>query len=116
MGNGPGDTPLAALAIQGWPAWIGLPLAMLIILSPIACLALFVLSLGKARSPSFRWRCAIGASVLPLVVLVLYAVYEAGMPPETNIRVDLLLIYPALAIDLLVWPALVVRYLIKRGA
>jgi hypothetical protein len=46
----------------------------------------------------------------------LYAIYEAGIPPEDNIRVDLLLIYPVLAIDFLFWPVLLVRYLINCGA
>jgi hypothetical protein len=36
--------------------------------------------------------------------------------PEDNIRIDLLLIHPVLAIDFLFWPALLVRYLITCGA
>jgi len=94
--------------------WIGLPLAILIILSPIGCLVLFVLSLGRTRSPTFRQRCAVAVFVVPLATVVLYAIYEAGIPPEMNIRVDLLLIYPVLAIDFLFWPALLVRYFSNR--
>ncbi|MGH3147500.1 MAG: hypothetical protein ACRDTR_17015 [Rubrobacter sp.] len=52
--------------------------------------------------------------VLPLAALLLYAIYEAGVPPEDNIRIDLLLIYPVLAVDFLFWIALLVRYLIYR--
>jgi hypothetical protein len=105
---------LVWLALQGMPVWIGLPLAILLILSPIGCLILFVLSLGGTRSPTFRRRCAVAVFVLPLVVLAFYAIYEAGVPPEINIRVDLLLIYPVLAFDFLFWPALLVRYFIDR--
>jgi hypothetical protein len=52
--------------------------------------------------------------VPPLAALALYAFYESGIPPEMNIRIDLLLIYPALALDFLFWPALLVRFLILR--
>jgi hypothetical protein len=107
---------LAGFALQRMPAWVGLPLAALIILSPVACLVLFVLSLRTTRPASFRQRCAVAVFVLPLVALALYAVYESGIPPEVNIRVDLLLIYPVLAIDFLFWPALLARYLIYRRA
>ena len=94
-----------------------LPVAVLIILSPVACLILFVISLRRTgSSPSLRQRCAVATFFLPLVALALYAFYELGIPPEMNIRVDLLLIYPAIALDFLFWPALVVRYLIYRRA
>jgi hypothetical protein len=35
-------------------------------------------------------------------------------PPEDNIRIDLLLIYPVIAIDFLFWLVLLVRYLVYR--
>ena len=104
------------LALQGRRAWVELPIAVLIILSPIACLILFVLSLRRTRPPPFRQRCAVATFIVPLVSLLLYLFYESGIPPEMNIRVDLLLIYPAIALDFLFWPALLVRYLIYRRA
>jgi chromate transport protein ChrA len=104
------------LALQGRTAWVELPVAVLLILSPVACLILFVISLRRTVSPSLRQRCAVTTFVLPLVALALYAFYESGIPPETNIRIDLLLIYPALALDFLFWPALLVRFLIYRRA
>jgi len=79
-------------------------------------LILFVISLHRTGSPSLRQRCAVTTFVLPPVALALYAFYESGIPPEMNIRIDLLLIYPALALDFLFWPALLVRYLIYRRA
>lgn len=102
------------LALQGRTAWVELPVAVLIILSPVACLILFVISLRRTGSPSSRQGCAVATFALPPVALALYAFYESGIPPETNIRVDLLLIYPAIALDFLFWPALLVRYLIYR--
>jgi hypothetical protein len=111
---GPVEAPSAWLMLQGRTAWVELPLAVLIILSPVVCLILSVLSLRRTGSPSLRQRCAGTTFVLPLVVLALYAFYESGMPPEMNIRIDLLLIYPAIALDFLFWPALLVRFLILR--
>ena len=111
---GQAELSLTGLALQGMPAWLGLPLAILVILSPIASLILFVLSLRRTMPPAFRQRCAVAVFVVPLIALSLYAIYEAGIPPEMNIRIDLLLIYPVLAIDFLFWPALLVRYLIQR--
>jgi hypothetical protein len=104
------------LALQGRTAWVELPVAILLILSPVVCLVLFVISLRRTVSPSSKRRCAVATFVLPLVALALYAFYESGIPPEMNIRIDLLLIYPALALDFLFWPALLVRYLIYRRA
>jgi hypothetical protein len=104
------------LAIQERTAWVQLPAAIFILLSPLACLVLFVISLRRTASSSLRQRCAVATFALPLVALALYALYESGIPPEMNIRIDLLLIYPALALDFLFWPALLVRYLIHRRA
>jgi len=104
------------LAIQEGTAWTQLPIAIFILLSPVACLVLFLISLRQALSPSLRRRCAVATFVLPSVALALYALYESGIPSEMNIRIDLLLIYPALALDFLFWPALLVRYLVFRRA
>lgn len=57
---------------------------------------------------------AAGRRPLPLVALGLYAFYESGISVYTNIRVDLLLIYPALFVTLLSWPALIVAALVRR--
>jgi hypothetical protein len=47
---------------------------------------------------SFRTRASRALAHLPLLLLVLYPAYEATMPPDTNIRIDLLLMRPALAL------------------
>ena len=102
------------LAIQERTAWAQLPAAILILSSPVACLVLFAISLRRTASPSRGQRCTV--AVLPLVALALYAFYESVIPPEMNIRIDLLLNYPALVLDFLFWPALLVRYVIYRRA
>ena len=104
------------LAIQERTAWAQLPAAILILLSPVACLVLFAISLRRTASPSWGQRCSAAVLVLPLVALALYVFYESGIPPEMNIRIDLLLIYPALTLDFLFWLALLVRYLVFRRA
>ena len=104
------------LAIQEGTAWTQLPIATFILLSPVACLVFFLISLRRTLSPSLRQRCAVSTFVLPPVALALYTLYESGIPSEMNIRIDLLLIYPALALDFLFWPALLVRYLVFRRA
>jgi hypothetical protein len=103
-------------ALPGRTAWVELPVAILIILSPVACLILFVISLRQTVPPSSRQGCAVATFVLPLVAVALYAFYESGIPSEMNIRLDLLLVYPALAVDFLFWPALLVRFFIHRRA
>src|SRR5829696_8941244 len=47
------------LTLQGRTAWVELPVAVLIILSPVACLILFVISLRRTVSPSSRRMCAV---------------------------------------------------------
>jgi uncharacterized membrane protein len=37
---------------------------------------------------------------LPLLAFVLYAIYELLMPPQVNIRIDLLFLWPMLVITL----------------
>jgi hypothetical protein len=44
------------LALQGRTVWVELPVAVLIVLSPVACLILFVISLRRTGSPSLRQR------------------------------------------------------------
>ena len=83
--------------------------------------AAFLLGIGILAALLGAWKAYVSmadvsAFVLPPVALALYALYESGIPSEINIRVDLLLIYPALTLDFLFWPALLVRYLVFRRA
>ncbi len=50
---------------------------------------------------------------LPVATLALYAVYEVFMPARMDIRLDLFLIWPLLAVVLASW---LVRIILKRRA
>lgn len=81
---------------------------------PVACLLLFALSLRRSTPPLVRRRLRLAVFLVPLAALGLYAFYETGISTYTNIRVDLLLIYPALLLAFLFWPALLVVALLRR--
>lgn len=84
----------------------------MILAAPVVCVALFALSLPRSVPEGRRRRLAVG--LLPLAALGLYAFYESGVSVYTNIRVDLLLIYPALFLAILSWPALIIAALARR--
>ena len=104
----------AVVTQQDRTAWVQVPLALVVLLSPILCLALFVLSLMRRFPDSLRRRFAAAILPVPPVALLLYFAYESGISPLTNIRVDLLLLYPALVVAFLFWPALLLRPLFER--
>jgi hypothetical protein len=95
-------------------AWVQGPLFLVIILSPVICLALFALSIVRRFPDALRRRFAVAIVPVPPLALLLYLYYESGISVYTNIRVDLLLVYPALVVALLFWPALLLRYLLRR--
>jgi hypothetical protein len=71
--------------------WLQLPLFLAIVAAPVAGIVLAVR--GRRR----RWIYG-----LALAAAGAYAVYESGISSYTNIRVDLLVVFPALAIMALV--------------
>jgi hypothetical protein len=90
------------------------PVALMILAAPVVCVALFAFSLPRSVPEGRRRRLRLAVGLLPLAALGLYAFYESGVSVYTNIRVDLLLIYPALFVTLLSWPALVIAALLRR--
>jgi hypothetical protein len=90
------------------------PVALMILAAPVVCVALFALSLPRSVPEGRRRRLRLAVGLLPLAALGLYAFYESGVSVYTNIRVDLLLIYPALFVTLLSWPALIIAALLRR--
>lgn len=94
--------------------WVQAPVALMILAAPVACLVLFALSLPRSVPEGGRRRLRLAVGLLPLAALGLYAFYESGVSVYTNIRVDLLLVYPALLVTLLSWPALIVATLFRR--
>lgn len=111
---GVGFAILSGVAQADRTGWVQAPLAIAILAAPAACFALFALSLPRSVRHARRRRLRLAAGLLPLVALGIYAVYETGISPETNIRVDLLAIYPALLLAFVVWPALLVTALLRR--
>ena len=87
----------------------------MILAAPVACVACVALfALSPPRSAPEGGRRRLDAGILPHAALGPYAFYESGTSVYTNIRVDSLLIYPALFVALLSWPALIAAALLRR--
>ncbi len=97
------EAALANMAPPERKGWIQTPIAILLLFSPVACL---ILAMVHSSSQALQLRLLVLA--LPLVALGLYAFYRSGVSVYSDIRVDLLLIYPALFLAFLFWPALLV--------
>lgn len=70
---------------------VQLPLFLLILGMPLACLILLIVSSKSLNAKPKRLTI-----FMSLMVFAIYAYYESGISIHTNIRVDLLLIYPVL--------------------
>ena len=63
---------------------------MTILAAPVACVALFALSLPRSVPEGRKRQLRLAVGLLPLAALGLYAFYESSISVYTNIRVDLL--------------------------
>src|SRR5688500_18197991 len=72
-------------------------LAVLFWIICIGCIISFFVPL------SLNGKIARRLTFIPLFLLFLYVFYEVFMPVETNIRVDLLLLYPLLGLSILLF-------------
>jgi hypothetical protein len=104
----------ANLAAPERSGWIQAPVALVVLASPLACLVLLVFSLLQRFPDGLRRRFAAAVVPIPPLALLLYLFYESGISTYSNIRIDLLLIYPALFLAFLFWPMLLLRYLFGR--
>ncbi len=86
-------------------AWVQAPVALALLAAPVV--AWLLLRHPRRR----RWTYAVAAAAAAL-----YAFYESGISLYTDIRVDLLLIYPALAATALAAVAALVLELVGRRA
>jgi len=77
---------------------IQLPLFYVILVIPCICLVLLMLSCLK-RFRSRRKTIWLLAVFLSVVDFAVYAYYDSGISIWTNIRIDLLLVYPALILN-----------------
>lgn len=83
-----------------------------IVISPIIGIILYTLSLFLAFKSKQYLRTII--FFIPLFALTVYLYYESGISVYTNIRIDLLLIYPALILSFIFWPILLIHYIILK--
>lgn len=108
------DFALQHMAPPERGAAIQTPAFLLILLAPIACVVLHL----RLRSPRVGARGKLRLRLALWLALVLvpgvYAFYESGISIHSNIRVDLLLLWPAIALTLLIAAASILSE--KRSA
>lgn len=75
--------------------WIQFPLFFLIILFPVAGILLSVLARRKGALEGRAGTYRVFAFLLPVLSIILYFYYETGISIYSDIRVDLLLLWPA---------------------
>lgn len=81
-------------------AVIQAPAFLLILLAPIVCVILHILLRSSALSAPLKYRLRLALWLVLFLVLPVYAFYESGISIYSNIRVDLLLLWPAIALTL----------------
>jgi hypothetical protein len=81
-------------------AVIQTPAFLLVLLAPLACVILHMLLRSSAVSAPLKYRLRLALWLVLLLVLPVYAFYESGISIYSNIRVDLLLLWPAIALTL----------------
>lgn len=92
------DAVLRYMAPAERSAWIQAPIALLLLALPLIGLVFLLAQPISFVSDRMRRRLRRCNYVFPLIAAVLYAFYESGISIYTNIRVDLLLIWPALGL------------------
>ncbi|HEX9491046.1 MAG TPA: hypothetical protein VF930_12215 [Stellaceae bacterium] len=94
------DFAVAHMASAERSAAIQTPAFLLIVLTPVACVILHICSRSTAASERARSRVRLALWLALFLVPGLYAFYESGISIHTNIRVDLLLLWPAIALTM----------------
>jgi len=73
---------------------------LLVLLAPLGCAILHMLLRSSTVSGARRYRLRLTLWLVLFLVLPLYAFYESGISIYSNIRVDLLLLWPAIGLTL----------------
>lgn len=81
-------------------AAIQTPAFLLVLLAPLACITLHILLRSTVVSAPRKYRLRFVLWLVLFLVLPVYAFYESGISIYSNIRVDLLLLWPAIALTL----------------
>jgi hypothetical protein len=94
------DFALAHMAPPERSAIIQTPAFLLILLAPIACVILHFAARSTAASERARTRLRLAQWLVLFLVPAVYAFYESGISIHSNIRIDLLLLWPAIGLTL----------------
>jgi hypothetical protein len=81
---------------------IQIPVFFLLLALPVAIVILFVRASSAKISPPTRRRLRQAVSALAVLTLGLYVFYESGISVYSNIRVDLILLWPAVGTAMVV--------------
>lgn len=89
-------------AAMGRSAGIQIPVFFLLLALPAAIVILFVRASSAKTSPRAQLRLRQAISGLAVLTLGLYVFYESGISSYSNIRVDLIVVWPAVAVAIVV--------------
>ena len=78
------------------------PAFLFILLAPVACVILHLLLRSSTPSASAKFRLRLALWLVLFLVPGVYAFYESGISIHSNIRVDLLLLWPAIGLTLVI--------------
>jgi hypothetical protein len=93
---------LAHMAPPERGAALQTPAFLLILLAPLACITLHLLRRSSAVSGPVKFRLRLALWLVLFLVPAVYDFYESGISIHSNIRVDLLLLWPAIALTLVI--------------
>ena len=91
---------LAQMAPPERSAAIQTPAFLLILLAPLASIVLHLLQRSSVVIAPVKFRLRLALWLVLFLVLPVYTFYESGISIYSNIRVDLLLLWPAIALTL----------------
>lgn len=96
------QTVLDNMAPQKRSGVIQTPIFFIVLLTPIICLAFLIISQTKSFNLNKKKKIRLLIICCSAIVFGLYAFYESDISVWTNIRVDLLVIYPTLLLNTLI--------------
>jgi hypothetical protein len=82
-----------------------MPAFLVVLLAPVACIILHFAARSTAAGARAKARMRLALWLLLVLTPAVYAFYESGISIHTNIRVDLLLLWPAIALTLAIGAA-----------
>ncbi len=84
------------MALPERTVWIQLPLFFVILLLPVASIIFSAISRKKNINKVRKQNLKAISLLLPLLSIILYIYYESGISSYSDIRIDLLIIWPAM--------------------